>query len=67
MRHLWVEIIPYCSGETTMSRDGSSQRALYIRRKGKWIRIGTINSDKKIIFQSNVDTIIEEVFAEWLK
>ena len=50
-----------------MSRDGASQRAVYIRRKGKWIKIGVINSDKKITFQNNVDTIIKEVVAEWLK
>ena len=50
-----------------MSRDGASQRTLYIRRKGKWISIGVINSDKKVIFQNNVDTILAEVFAEWLK
>ena len=50
-----------------MSRDGASQRAIYIRRKGKWIKIGVINSDKKITFQVNVDTIMKEVFAEWLK
>jgi len=50
-----------------MSRDGSSQRTIYIRRKGKWIDIGVINAKKKITFRSNVDTIIEEVFAEWLK
>jgi hypothetical protein len=50
-----------------MSRDGASSRSLYIRRKRKWIRIGSINSNKKITFQDNVDTIMKEVFAEWLK
>jgi len=50
-----------------MSRDGASQRTIYIRRKGKWIDIGVINANKKITFRSNVDTIMKEVFAEWLK
>ena len=50
-----------------MGRDGSSQRALYIRRKGEWIRIGTLTSSKKVIFEDNVDTILEDIFAEWYK
>lgn len=62
-----MEIIPNCGGETVMSRDGASQRTIYIRRKGKWFSIGVINANKKITFQDNVDTIMKEVFAEWLK
>lgn len=50
-----------------MSRDGSPLRALYIRRKGKWIRIGTITASKKISLEDNVDTILEDVFEEWYK
>ena len=50
-----------------MARDASSQRALYIRRKGEWIRIGTLTASKKIIIDKSVDTILEEVFGEWNK
>lgn len=45
-----------------MTRAGQLSRALYIRQKGKWIRIGTIWHDGDVHLYNNVYTILEQVF-----
>lgn len=47
-----------------MTRAGQLSRAIYIRQKGTWIRIGTLWKDGEVKLYKNVYTILEEVFEE---